>query len=74
MNGGDTQIRKVLDNVPLLENLSGSQRAMVAKRMWVEEFGDGQLIIAEGDIGDSFYVIESGAPGPCESNSSSQLR
>eukprot|EP01050_Picozoa_sp_SAG11_P029100 SAG11_NODE_8053_length_1065_cov_0.908903_2_plen_154_part_00 len=30
------RIRRALDGVPLLENLSSSQRAMVAKHMWVQ--------------------------------------
>ena len=32
---------QALDGVPLLTNLSGSQRAMVAKRMWVQKFQPG---------------------------------
>ena len=54
------RIRTALDEVELLENLSSSQRAMVAKTMWVEKFAEGEVIIRQGEKGDRFYVIETG--------------
>ena len=34
----------------------------VAKAMKVVEFSSGQVIVNQGDVGNTFYIIENGIP------------
>ena len=45
---------------PFFEVLSPEERGAVADRMQLEEYDEGDLVIAEGDRGTSMYVIASG--------------
>lgn len=46
---------------PFFEVLSNDERQAVAARMELEEYSDGDLVLAEGDQGTSMYVIASGS-------------
>ena len=43
-----------------LDPLSNDQIAKLAGALDVATFEDGQYIVRQGDVGDSFYIIESG--------------
>jgi putative peptide zinc metalloprotease protein len=51
---------ELLRRVPLFDELDGAQIQAVASQLQEEAFEAGDVIIREGDIGDKFYVIESG--------------
>ena len=44
-----------------LDPLSNDQISKLAGALEVATFEDGQYIIKQGDVGDSFYIIESGS-------------
>lgn len=46
---------------PLFELLSSEEREALAERLELEEYGEGDLVISEGERGTSMYVIVSGA-------------
>ena len=50
----------ILSNVPLLAPLPKSIHAKVASALVRVTYKDKQLIIKQGEIGDSFYIIEKG--------------
>ncbi|CAI5706917.1 unnamed protein product [Peronospora farinosa] len=50
-----------IQRVPLLESLSEYERLTVADALKTETFSDGEVIIAQGDEGNLFYIIEEGA-------------
>jgi CRP-like cAMP-binding protein len=50
----------ILGNVPLLAPLSKNVRAKVASALERKVYNDKQFIIRQGEIGDSFYIIEKG--------------
>ncbi|TDH68965.1 hypothetical protein CCR75_000288 [Bremia lactucae] len=49
-----------IERVPLLESLSEFERLTVADALKTETFTDGEVIIAQGDDGNLFYIIEDG--------------
>lgn len=49
-----------LREVPLLKSLEPSERNKIADALESVYFEDGEKVIMEGDIGDRFYIIESG--------------
>jgi CRP/FNR family cyclic AMP-dependent transcriptional regulator len=51
---------EVLAAVPLFEGLSQRQLRKVAERTKVLRYGEGRSIIAEGTMGDSFFVVLDG--------------
>ena len=55
------EIDQILSNVPILSPLSDSARADLSKRVGIELYGTGELIVQEGEAGDSMYIIRSGA-------------
>ena len=55
-----TDITDILAKVPAMAEIDEKSRKAVAKAMKVVEFSSGQKIIAQGDIGKTFYIIESG--------------
>lgn len=49
-----------LEEVALLKSLESYERHKIADALESVYFNDGDQIILEGDIGDQFYIIESG--------------
>lgn len=49
-----------LEEVPLLKSLTPYERSKIADALETQKFPPGELIITEGDVGDSFYLLESG--------------
>ncbi|KAI9715195.1 MAG: hypothetical protein M1828_001021 [Chrysothrix sp. TS-e1954] len=49
-----------LAEVPLLESLTTYERSKIADALNTQKFPPGQTIIQEGDIGENFYLLESG--------------
>lgn len=54
------EARKNLDQVPILKPLSEEARNSIAAHMRVEEYGDGETIVNQGDAGDSLFILHSG--------------
>jgi CRP-like cAMP-binding protein len=51
---------RVLDRIPLLSKLTLEQNVLLANRLRVLEFRPGQIVFHMGEIGDTFYIIETG--------------
>ena len=49
-----------LEEVPLLASLTAYERSKIADALETHKFGDGETIIQEGDIGESFFILEAG--------------
>lgn len=49
-----------LKEVPLLKVLSNYERSKIADALSTEQFSAGQVVVREGDIGETFYLIEAG--------------
>lgn len=49
-----------LEEVPLLSTLTSYERSKIADALETQKFAKGQTIISEGDIGESFFILESG--------------
>lgn len=49
-----------LEKVPLLESMDSYERATVADGLKEEKFPEGTDVIAEGEVGDKFYVVVEG--------------
>ncbi|KAL9045813.1 MAG: hypothetical protein Q9214_001209 [Letrouitia sp. 1 TL-2023] len=49
-----------LEEVPLLASLTLYERSKIADALDTIKFSEGQTIIQEGDIGEAFYILESG--------------
>ena len=49
-----------LKDVKLLESVSLYERSQVADAIAEEKFASGETVIAQGDIGDTFYMISEG--------------
>lgn len=49
-----------LEEVPLLSTLTAYERSKIADALETVKFTPGSLIIREGDVGDKFYILESG--------------
>jgi CRP-like cAMP-binding protein len=45
---------------PLFENMTDDERAAVVEQMVLETFDEDEIVIREGDLGSSLYVIVSG--------------
>jgi CRP-like cAMP-binding protein len=50
-----------LDSIPLLSSLDRYERAKVADALTTASFKDGEHVIRQGEAGDAFYIVESGA-------------
>ncbi|KAJ9624918.1 hypothetical protein H2203_004868 [Taxawa tesnikishii (nom. ined.)] len=50
-----------LDSVPLLNTLTPYERSKIADALETKKYPANTEIIKEGDIGDNFYILESGA-------------
>ena len=51
---------KFLEGVPLFKSLEISEIHKIADALETIHFKDGQVVLKEGDAGDSFYLIEQG--------------
>lgn len=49
-----------LEEVPLLASLTPYERSKIADALETKKFPAGTTIIKEGDVGESFYILESG--------------
>jgi cAMP-dependent protein kinase regulator len=49
-----------LEEVPILKSLEIYERHKIADALESVHFDDKQIVIKEGDVGDNFYLIESG--------------
>ena len=52
---------RFLDDVPLLDGLEPYERAKIADALESVQFEDGDVVIKQGDVGETFYIIEKGA-------------
>jgi len=52
---------RILKSVPILSNLSDSERAAVANMMVVRDVKKGVAIIKQGDVGECMYILKSGS-------------
>ncbi|MFQ5613036.1 MAG: cyclic nucleotide-binding domain-containing protein [Anaerolineae bacterium] len=51
---------RVLEKIPMLHKLSLEQCVLLANRLKDEVYQAGQIVFHMGEIGDTFYIIESG--------------
>jgi CRP-like cAMP-binding protein/Tfp pilus assembly protein PilF len=51
---------RVLDRIPLLSKLTLEQNVLLANRLQVVEFRPGQIVFHMGEMGDTFYIVETG--------------
>ena len=51
---------KVLRKVEILKSLNSKQIRRLADVLTEETFGDGNYIVRQGDVGNSFYIIRDG--------------
>ena len=51
---------RVLENIPILSKMTLEQSIILANRIKVVEYKPGQIIFHMGEVGDTFYVIETG--------------
>lgn len=51
---------KFLEEVPLLASLTPYERSKIADALETQKYPPGETIIKQGDIGHSFYLVESG--------------
>ncbi|KAI0971580.1 camp-dependent protein kinase regulatory subunit [Xylaria arbuscula] len=51
---------KFLEEVPLLSTLTPYERSKIADALETQKYPAGTVIIKQGDIGQSFYLVESG--------------
>ena len=49
-----------LEELPLLVSLEAYERHKIADALESVTFNDGDVVIKQGDVGDNFYIIESG--------------
>eukprot|EP00933_Yihiella_yeosuensis_P023713 TRINITY_DN1845_c0_g2_i1.p1 TRINITY_DN1845_c0_g2~~TRINITY_DN1845_c0_g2_i1.p1 ORF type:complete len:432 (+),score=136.34 TRINITY_DN1845_c0_g2_i1:136-1296(+) len=49
-----------LKKVPLLSGMDAYDRSQLADALVVESFTDGQKVMAQGEIGQKFYILEEG--------------
>lgn len=49
-----------LEGVPLLSTLTTYERSKIADALDTQKYAPGSTIIKEGDIGEAFYLLESG--------------
>lgn len=50
-----------LKKVPILQSLADAERFGVADALEQQQYKDGDVIIKEGDAGNTFYIIEKGS-------------
>jgi serine/threonine protein kinase/CRP-like cAMP-binding protein len=55
--------RRVVDAVPILNQLPKGVREKVSAKFELAVFRDGEPIVFEGDVGDKFFIVRSGTVG-----------
>jgi len=55
-----TMYEHFLSTVPLLESLLPEERSKIADVLISQTFADGEPVVREGDMGDSFFLVEEG--------------
>lgn len=53
--------KRLLAGVDLLASLSDEHHAMIARAAKALEYGDGEVIVREGEPGDSMYIVAAGS-------------
>lgn len=51
---------RFLEEIPLFKSLKPYERHKIADALESVEFNDNELVIKQGDVGENFYLIESG--------------
>jgi small-conductance mechanosensitive channel/CRP-like cAMP-binding protein len=54
------EMKNELGKIPVLKPLSQDDINLLASRMKTEEYGSGEVIVREGEAGDSMYIIKEG--------------
>lgn len=52
---------RVLDRIPLLSKLTLEQNVLLANRLRAVQFEPGEIVFHIGEMGDTFYIVETGA-------------
>ncbi|KAJ3028257.1 UNVERIFIED_CONTAM: hypothetical protein HDU68_002064 [Siphonaria sp. JEL0065] len=65
---------KFLEEVKLLSSLEPYERIKIADALESESFEDGAIVIRQGDVGDQFYIIESGEAAVTKSENGSEKK
>ena len=61
MADNETQYkREILSECQLFDNLLPAERAMLADLFSVREYGPGDVVFFQGDVGDALYVVGEG--------------
>ncbi|KAF9013490.1 camp-dependent protein kinase regulatory subunit [Cyathus striatus] len=55
-----TMYEKFLSDVALLSSLEAPQRSKIADALISTEYGDGEAVVRQGEMGDTFFFIEDG--------------
>ncbi|KAI4758920.1 camp-dependent protein kinase A regulatory subunit [Aureobasidium sp. EXF-3400] len=63
-----------LDGVPLLNTLTPYERSKIADALETQKMPAGSTIIREGDVGDHFYMLESGTAAVYKSGIEQSLK
>ncbi|KEQ62309.1 camp-dependent protein kinase regulatory subunit [Aureobasidium melanogenum CBS 110374] len=63
-----------LDSVPLLNTLTPYERSKIADALETQKMPAGSTIIREGDVGDHFYMLESGTAAVYKSGVEQSLK
>ncbi|CAI6342429.1 unnamed protein product [Periconia digitata] len=63
-----------LEEVPLLSSLTPYERSKIADALETKKFPPGTTIIQEGDVGESFYILESGEADVYKRGNSKSLK
>ena len=62
-----------LEEVPLLSPLTPYERSKIADALETQKFSPGSTIILEGDIGEAFYLLESGTAAVYKRNTGNRV-
>lgn len=54
-------IRANLDATPMLAPLSTAERDLISQKMRVLDFGQNEIVVKQGEAGDSMYILHRGA-------------
>jgi cAMP-dependent protein kinase regulator len=55
-----TMYEEFLGSVPVLKSLSPEERSKIADVLGSRVYEDGENVVVEGDMGDTFYLVEEG--------------
>jgi len=69
-----SEIEQMLAGVPILAPLSETEISDLASRVGIEVYGKEELIVEEGEAGDSMYIIRSGACEALKVENNKQLK